>query len=515
MQAVSELWKTEQQKKFVGASYVEVILNVGDPDAQADASSSDNGHEAFSDTANLVREVEKAPKKYTTLEHNLWDGGGTTELIDSPDYGEQGYIGDGVGDENGEYETTPTITVSFSQTFTTVTPGLTVTWAEAYDEFADTFRVTAYSGETQVAQKTVTGNRDMTSVVLLDISGYDRITVEVLKWCLPYRRARIKELMIGIRRTYTKTDLMSYTHEMTVDPLSATLPKAQISFQLKNLNGEYNPDNPEGFTQYLMERQSITARYGYRLNGVVEWIPAGTFYMSEWDLPQNGITATFTARDALEYMNDVYTGPVRGTLYAIAAAAFAQANLPTLTDGSERWTLDGSLQNVSAPNDAELDEGTTIAEVLQYCANAACCVFYQGRDGVLHIAPMAAGGAEDYEISRFNSYSDSDSSLIKQLKAVDVNNGQYVLTLGTVGETQTISNPLISDAQAPIVATWVGRYLRNRKTLSGQFRADPRLDALDRVSVENKYAQNTALITSVKYTYNGAFRGEYEGRAGA
>jgi hypothetical protein len=59
---------------------------------------------------------------------------------------------------------------------------------------------------------------------------------------------------------------------------------------------------------------------------------------------------------------------------------------------------------------------------------------------------------------------------------------------------------------------WIKDCLKNRKTLSGEFRADPRLDALDKVTVENKYATNSVFITSVKYSYGGAFRGEYEGR---
>ena len=514
MQPVSTAWVAEQEKNFVGESFVEIILDVGDPDAQADASESDNGHEAFSNSGNIVREVEKKPTRYATAEHNIWRLDGSAELLPTSGYGEQGYVGNALSDAEGRYGVTPTITVSFSAAVGSITPGITIVWGEAYEEFADTFRVTVYSGNVTVWQETVTENRDVTSVLMKDATGFDRITVEILKWCLPYRRARIKELVIGIRRTYTKSDLMGYTHEMTVDALSATLPKSEIVFEVKNLNGEYNPDNIEGFTQYLMTRQDITARYGYKLNGSTEWIKAGTFFLSEWDLPQNGITATFTARDALEYMNDVYTGPVSGTLYEIATAAMNQAGLPLMEDGSIRWTIDGLLKNINAPPNVELQEGTTVAEVLQYCANAACCVFYQDRSGLLHIEPLP-DGETDYKIDRFVSYADSESNLLKQLKAVNVNNGQYVMPVGTVGETQPISNPLISDAQAPIVSAWAASYLQNRKTLSGQFRADPRLDALDRATVKNKYAENTVLVTTVKYSFNGAFRGDYEGRAGA
>lgn len=101
---------------------------------------------------------------------------------------------------------------------------------------------------------------------------------------------------------------MNYSHTIEVDPVSAALPTIEIEFSISNLNGQYNPDNPQGAEKYLMERQEITARYGYLIDGAIEWIPAGTFYMSEWDTPQNGITASFKARDMQELMTDTYSG---------------------------------------------------------------------------------------------------------------------------------------------------------------------------------------------------------------
>ena len=256
----------------------------------------------------------------------------------------------------------------------------------------------------------------------------------------------------------------------------------------------------------------LARRYGYELNGTIEWIKAGTFFMSEWDTPQNGITATFTARDSIEFMSDSYTGPSSGSLYSIAEAAFLQANLPKTSTGGNRWIISASLKSINAPDDVDLSV-YTIAETLQLVANASCCVFYQGRDGILHIEPLSEE-TTDYEINRFNSYENSEISLTKQLKGVDVNNGAAVLEVGTVGETQKVDNPLISSDRAAQVATWVAEYLKNRRTLSGNFRADPRLDVLDRVTNINQFATSTVLVTEVKYTYNGAFRGSYEGRSG-
>lgn len=514
MEEVSQAWKDAQKLNFAPESFVEITLNIGDPESQADGVSSDNGHEDSAGGAVLADGTDRDPKNFATLEYNLWSLNGTVGIV--PDSGfnsDQGYIGEALSGTDGVFaETIPTITITFSKVFTELIPGLSITWATAYGEYATKFRITAYAGGEQTYQGEFENNGDMTSVASADIDNYDQIMVEILEWCLPSRRARIESILVGVIKKYTKTDLVSYSQNQFVDPLSASLPKNEIVFKIKNLNGEYNPDNPQGAERYLMERQTVSVRYGYRLSGQTEWIKAGTFFISEWDTPQNGITATFTARDALEYMTDPYTGTATGSLSDIATAAFAQAELPTMTDGSNRWHVDNSLSGVAVPSDVDLSK-YSVQEVLQYVANAGCCVFYQDRAGVVRIEPLA-DGTTDYVVGRFVSYQNSEISLTKQLKAVNVNNGQYILTVGAVGETQPVNNPLISDEQAPVVAQWVADCLVNRKILNGSFRADPRLDALDRVTVQNQFAESILLVTEVDFTYNGAFRGSYEGRAG-
>ena len=84
---------------------------------------------------------------------------------------------------------------------------------------------------------------------------------------------------------------------------------------------------------------------------------------------------------------------------------------------------------------------------------------------------------------------------------------------GVDGEIVLADNPLITDSdRAESVGSWVESYMKNRMTLSSEWRADPRLDALDMVNNENDYSVNNVLMTSVKYSYNGAFRGSGEGR---
>jgi hypothetical protein len=90
----------------------------------------------------------------------------------------------------------------------------------------------------------------------------------------------------------------------------------------------------------------------------------------------------------------------------------------------------------------------------------------------------------------------------------------HKLTVSANGEQQTVSNDYIYNVeQAAVVAAWVRDVLKTRKTVSGEFRADPRLDLYDIVNVEDRYGNLLpVVITNIKYTYNSSFKGSYTGR---
>lgn len=517
MQEVSTKWNENQGKRIITTpSVLELEMVVTDPEAQADASTEANGETAFSHANQLTDGLTKTKHRYATLEHNFWKLDGSFELLpDSAPYDDGGYIGNALSGADGAFAVPPTITISFSKVYETYLEGVTITWGAAYEnEYADTFTITAYNGETAVAAKTVTGNTDLTSVVFIEITNYDRIVIAVDKWLHPYRRARIQSLMLGIRHIYNKKTVGEYSHKMAADLLSAELPSVEVSFQVTNLDFLYDPDNEHGMSKYLMSRQQVNVTYGYEIDGAEERIPAAVVFLDEWESPRDGIHANFTARSLLVFMESKYTGTSGGTLYDIAAAALAQAGLPLQSDGSVRWVLSDTLKNISVPSGVDLSD-KSIAEVLQLCANAGCCVMWQDRSGVLYIEPFAAAETSGYAISKSIEYGYPETSLTKPLGSVNINDGAYVLAVTEGGVEQAVDNPLISVAQAPTVAAWVRDILLNRQTLAGEWRADPKTDALDTVTVDTPFKTNRTVLTSVELTFNGAFRGSYEGRVTA
>jgi hypothetical protein len=510
---VSDEWKDIQQRFLLPEGHIEITSAITEVGAQESATAS-GAYEAFFSNVNRVLGLDNksSPQAHATNELNLWALDGSRVIF--PDYAmsdSEGYASD--ISESGS------VTLTLPKVHNTPIPGVTITWGSEYEEQPPVFTVTAKNGDTVVAELTVTGNTEQVCTVDLEISNYDSVTVTVHNWCLPYRRARIEKVFLGHILTFTKKDIFSFTHEQRADVLSAELPKNSIEFSLNNIDGRWNPNKYDGIGKYLSERQKLTVRYGFDINGTIEWIKAGTFYLSEWRTPENGIEASFVARDIFEYfMNEPYRGTSYDTtLSDIVSEIFSYDWLPSDFSYYVPWE--------ALEQSCDLEEGKeyTCAEVLQLCANAARLAMHQDRDGKLVFKhyPENDPPQPDYTIPLSLSYSHPEIVLSKPLKAVSVGfthedgeKGTFVLSVGNSGATQTADSPLLrGESYAETYAEWIRDNLISRKTISGEYRADPRLDVFDLVVAESKYDTFPCVaITSIKYIFNGSFRGTYEGR---
>lgn len=514
MIAVSSGWVDAHKETLLPEMFLELTYRATEPGLQQDASSSATGGATFSAAATLVDGKRKSSERYGTLEQGLWGLDGNVSFFDETPV-DPGYVSSALSDASCGFATVPKITINLATQHTELIPGITITWSDAFNEWATDFRVTVYNNSNVVAQMTVTDNASPVSVVWMDLSVYNRITVEILKWSLPYHRARCTAVFLGIERVYGKGDLLGFDHTQSADLLSASLPKNAITFRLRNDDNRWNPENPNGVERYLLTQQEIRLRYGMTVNGATEWIPGGTFWLSEWSTPSNGFEASFTARDAIEFMNGIYTGPRSGTLYAIAQSALEQADLSLLDDGSKRYVLADVLKKYSTDLTADTSE-YTIAQILQLVAHAGCCVFHQDRDGIVRIEPMTERYS-GFMVEPHISYTHPEYTMGKPLRSVVVSYGEdqtATVVSGGSGEVQTVSNAMLrTEADALRVGEWTKSVLEHRKVISGEFRADVRLDVLDNIIVSSKYASNVLAVTEVAFsTSGGSFRGRYAGR---
>nr|DAR04166.1 MAG TPA: hypothetical protein [Caudoviricetes sp.] len=510
----SEKWLKQYNSTLVPEMFVQITYHASDDKAQSDAIASSGSQVVFSDVSDITNLDNLPSAKYATGEPNLWILDGSCDILPSSEpYKNAGYVSlENVSDENH-----PIVTFSFSKTHEEKIPGITIVWSELFNEYATSFKVSAYNGSSLLQENQIDDNTSVESSVDFEITGYNSIVIEILSWCIPNRRARIEQVEFGQRVRFNKEDLLSYSHESKRDPISGQLSKDSISFSVNNSDQKWNPINPGGLYQYLYERQAVFVKYGMDLNGETEWINGGKFYLSNWNTPSNGITASFEARDALVFLSDSpYTGRKSGTLYEMCYDALELLDVTGISyfinESLKNYSTDFSSSNSSYKN----------SDVLQLAANAAGMALYQTRDGEIRVdwVPFSPEDKSSiYEISEMNNFEYPEISFSNKLKNISysVNGASKTYPAGATGDgvTQSVSNSLFSDsiiAQPKNALTESYKVLSNRRIATLSYRASPHNDALDFVKLNHQFGYSSnLLITDVKYTFNGCFKGSVTG----
>lgn len=584
---VSDAWKNAHQQMILPESFVEITMGIMDETVTGTVSGTNEA--AFSNSRIVVNNEEyEGRPEYALLEHNLWSlDGSKTVLANTNSYYTSTYV--------TENDSTGSLTIKLPAVNSNPIPGFVIVWSAEYETYATKFTVTVKRGTTTVATTTVTDNKSNVSLIDLPVSGYNSVTITVQEWSHPNQRNRIDSVMFGQRIIFTKDDIISYSHEQSGSPLGTELSKNAIEFEVNNADGRWNPLNPSGMSKYLYERQKVKVRYGLETLTGVEWIPGGTFYLSEWKAPSNGISASFSARDVFEFLlNCTYNRPYLdgvtvsdGRVYLTKDdAVYINSDqhlvtvLPTGTAvkvyEKAVWYPDGSGGDPEAPgvmvfridqgwlwgdyvqitSDSNLfadltsalgscvpsdvttivgDEitgafvsaptgivGMNTAEFVQQCVASYGVTAWQNVEGMLLL--MSPGtDLSDYVISANASYMHPEVELAKPLRRInmvqhyqfsdDTRNAQYEFS--SAGEDITVDCAYLwrYDARTDALAAKYINWWKHREVVSGEFRADPRLELFDVVSVETKYGTlSPVMITYLRYSYNGSFRATYEGK---
>lgn len=184
-----------------------------------------------------------------------------------------------------------------------------------------------------------------------------------------------------------------------------------------------------------------------------------------------------------------------------------------------------------------LFDETNLAEYLQLCGGLCGSAVWQNAEGVLRFS-APSWELTDYVIRGDMAYSYPEVELAKPLKEVRFighyqgrsGEAEFVYNFAERGESIKVDNPYAFLSQKDFanfnqIANLFGnsnidgnqealaKMWRNRTLVTGEFRADPRLELFDVVQVETKFGTvSPVMITRIKYSYNGAFHGSYEGK---
>lgn len=513
MVEVSDKWKEKFNETLVPESFVEITCGITEPGINKKATIVTSSAAPFSTFHNIALSDNASISRYSTGEPNLTVLDGSCSIVpSSPPYGTTGFLSAEIFDDSSH----PVIRLELPSENKSSIPGVSICWSTAFNEYATDFSVSAYLGAKKLKTVTVNGNKSIRSDVEVELSGFDAVELEVLKWCLPDRRVRVEQVKIGRYLVFDKTKILSYSHSSARDPISGQLSQESISFSLDNSDRTWDSVNPQGIYKYIYERQPVTVRYGMDVDGKTEWVSGGMFFLSEWSVPANSIEASFQARDAFLYLSSTkYTGRKYGTLYEMCYDALELLEADEIT-----FNISDELKDYST--DITSDESTYHnSDILQLAANAAGMALYQTRDGVIKINRVYGADTSNpvLDIPVLNNYSWPEITFAQNMLNVVTTAGgvtyAYPESPSGKGVSQTLSNVMLTKdilAKSRNALTESYGVLSNRRKASLTYRASPTIDALDMVKIHHQFNYDAVLLaTNVKYTFNGCFKGTVEG----
>lgn len=513
MVEVSDKWKEKFNETLVPESFVEITCGITEPGINKKATIVTSSAAPFSTFHNIALSDNASISRYSTGEPNLTVLDGSCDIVpSSPPYGTTGFLSAEIFDDSNH----PVIRLELPSENKSSVPGVSICWSTVFGEYATDFSVSAYLGTSKLKTVTVNGNKSVRSDVEAELSGFDAVEIEILKWCLPDRRVRVEQVKIGRYLVFDKTKILSYSHSSARDPISGQLSQESISFSLDNSDRTWDSVNPQGIYKYIYERQPVTVRYGMDVDGKTEWVSGGMFFLSEWSVPANSIEASFQARDAFLYLSSTkYTGRKYGTLYEMCYDALELLEADEIT-----FDISDELKNYST--DITSDESTYHnSDILQLAANAAGMALYQTRDGVIKINRVYGSVASDsvLDIPVLNNYSWPEITFAQNMLNVVTTAGgvtyAYPESPSGKGVSQTLSNVMLTKdilAKSRNALTESYGVLSNRRKASLTYRASPIVDALDMVKIHHQFNYDAVLlVTNAKYTFNGCFKGTVEG----
>lgn len=405
MKVVSDKLKEVMNQNIRPTTQFQASLEMRDRSVESDATVTLPGATHFS--TGVFDEMHEGD--YVAFEKDYFRVGSNQRILPDADYIKNGYVSSVMCDSNGVFQEIPVIEISLTTPQSFV--GMTYEFAYAYPT---EIRVTYYLNGKQQGQFISVP----TDVIFVDaenrLSEFDRITFEFLGMSEPNSRLRIAKISFGYEKKFNMGDIISVNHNMSIDPISSSLPYEKLTLKVNNLDKDYNPDNPHGLWVYFTNGQQLSVRYGIEVDGETEWVDVGKLYLS--DAPTvDANSASFEAVDTISTLTNEYNKGLWKedgiTLYDLAVNVLNDANVT-------KYVLPESLRSIVTFTPLPI---LPHRECLQMIANAGECILYTDPQGAIVIEEQFHDEIPiDYHLDFTKVFEKPIVKKTEKLKSVDV-----------------------------------------------------------------------------------------------
>lgn len=401
MQPTSPLYDAQMKSQIALPCCIRIRCGLVDHDAGDECTMPAAPQQTFYSRPDSMLHDPRVPQSsYATLEPGRMRADGVLRILphnaQAALYSE-GLVSKALCGADGTFEPAEIPQISFSFPTLHSIPGLSFVFDCVCGDYPAEFVVEAFRGQTRLFSRSYSPAHPVFSTND-GIDLFDRLTLRFLRMNAPRRRLRIAQLTFGFGVTFSDSEIIRAVQKSEVDPISRRLPHSTLDFTVVNINsltgsGEqclYNPDNPRGIFRYIGRQNPISLEYGQTLeDGSIYWISGGQYELTGQP-DTNGLSARFTAQDALSGLSGTFTKGILAaegqTLYALAQQVLDDSGLRRTPQGQKPWKLWSGLKNLRTAAPLPIRKHK---ELLQLIAHAACCVLFTDRQGFIRIEPAA------------------------------------------------------------------------------------------------------------------------------
>ena len=420
------------------------VIDLTDPDLDVTTISGDY-LAGYSFPAQLPdKDMTYSGAVYATLEMSRWILDGSQMIMpDSPLMrgGEQGVIGDSLSNNGCAIGTSITIEFNDVEILQSVTVASTGVMA---DGRPDTLTLDVYSNNVVMYSATETINADKFVFEGFTVTQPDKIVLTVDKWSLPFRRFRFVELLPGHIETWGADTIFKFDVIRKCDISNLTLPFASATLEINNTDKRFDPSNKNGIFRTLTARQPVTMSLGVEINGSVEYVQTGIYYLNNlgWKTQNDGLTMQFDMVDIVGLLANrkfVLSGAQPTTLEGWIAEIVNQLG----TTFTGHYAIDDGLTSALTCDPLE---DMSCGDLLRYVCQAVGAFPMSDENGYLHIYKINNAVRRQITLRSQNTLPVASANQNVAFLAFDVNGTEYNIpgTEEISGQTVTIKNPFIT-----------------------------------------------------------------------
>lgn len=389
MLKVSDRFKQEVENQTMGRkTSAKVRFEIVDDLAYEDVALTFPNPSSLSPLAQdqLTDRIRSMSDNYGTFEENrfLLNGGfkvaPTSQEIVEKDIN-MGFWSEELSNANGVFQDPLRFELTFTEKHKSV--GLSLYFDNQHEEYPVDFDIRVYEDDILLKSFEVRNNERSPYILINKLINYNKVEIDIFKWSKPNTRCKVSEITFGIVEEYTDDELINVRTIQELSPTSKTIPSDEIKFKIDNSSKLFNPLNPKGFYEFLTKGQEVYSEIGVEVReGEFEYVPVGKFYLYDWTSDDGTLTATFTARDMFEILNDREVEedktPKKISLYDFIENIMIQNDV-------EEYKITPSLKNIYTDG---VHRKMSYRRLLEHALVIGKCVAFQDNYGIICIEEM-------------------------------------------------------------------------------------------------------------------------------